>query len=135
MLALVALIEIAAAQPTASPAPAAPPAPTDTLRQAVIDAIRNCPHGEDGAIIVCSRDRGVAEGYRIPRLDPRFATNLRASGRGELPAPPEAATGVGSCSKVGAGGATGCAKKDIDVWGAWKRDKKEKSPEDQAFPW
>jgi hypothetical protein len=132
MLALLALIEIVAAPPPASQAPAAPPAPTDTLRQAVIDAIRNCPHGEDGTIVVCSRDRGVAEGYRIPRLDPRFATNLRPSGRGELPTPAEAATGTGSCSNVGASGATGCAKKDIDVWGQWK---KQKQAEDENFPW
>ena len=130
MLGLLALIEIAAGQPGPAAVPP-PPTPTDTLRQTVIDAIRNCPRGEEGAIVVCSRDRGLAEGYRIPRLDPRFATNLRPSGRGELPTPPEAATGTGSCTNVGASGATGCTKKDIEIWSRWK----QKQSEDQAFPW
>jgi len=131
MIGLLALIGAAAAAADDPPAPP-PPMATETLRQTVIDAIRNCPRGEDGAIIVCSRDRGVAEGYRIPKLDPRFATNLRPSGRGELPATAEAATGTGSCSNVGASGATGCTKKDIDIWSKWKQ---QQQAEDQAFPW
>lgn len=130
MLGLLALIEIAAGQPGSS-AVAPPPTPTETLRQTVIDAIRNCPRGDDGTIVVCSRDRGVAEGYRIPRLDPRFANNLRPSGRGEMPTPPEAAAGTGSCTNVGASGSTGCTKKDIEIWSRWK----QKQSDDQAFPW
>jgi len=109
------------------------PALTESLHQAVVDAIRNCPHGEGGEVIVCSRDRGVAEGYRIPKLDSRFATNLRPSGRGELPADAGAATGAQSCSNVGASGSTGCAKKAIDSWADWKKQKKKE--QDEAFPW
>jgi len=129
VIGLFALIEATAAQP----APGAAPALTESLRQAVVDAIRNCPHGDNGEVIVCSRDRGVAEGYRIPKLDPRFATNLRPSGRGELPADAESATGAQSCSNVGASGSTGCTKKAIESWGEWKKQKKKE--EDAAFPW
>jgi hypothetical protein len=116
VIGLLALIEATAAQP----APGAAPALTESLRQAVVDAIRNCPHGDNGEVIVC-------------KLDPRFATNLRPSGRGELPADAGSATGAQSCSNVGASGSTGCTKKAIDSWGEWKKQKKKE--EDAAFPW
>lgn len=47
---------------------ATPPAtPLDTLHGVVVDAIRNCGQRGD-EIVVCSRDRGFAEGQRIPKI-------------------------------------------------------------------
>src|SRR4051794_38281582 len=99
MVLLLLLLQAAAADPP-PPKPGAP----ETLQRIVVDAIRNCPKGEAGEVVICSRDRGIAEGFRIPKLDPRFAKNLRPIGRGDLTAASEGATGIGSCSKVGQGG-------------------------------
>jgi hypothetical protein len=114
--------------------PAAEPAPVDTLRSTVVDAIRNCPKGRDGEIVVCSRDRGFAEGFRIPKLDPRFARNLRPSGRGELASAEPGAAGIGTCTNTGAGGTTGCTLKQAKSWGEWKKQQKAENP-DALFPW
>ena len=45
----------------------APAAPFETLHGVVVDAIRNCMKN-DGEIVVCSRDRGFAEGQRLPKI-------------------------------------------------------------------
>ena len=42
-------------------------APLETLHGVVVDAIRNCGQRGD-EIIVCSRDRGFAEGQRMPKI-------------------------------------------------------------------
>ena len=113
-------------------APAAKPGPVEQLRKVVVGAIRNCLAPESGEIVVCAPDRGVAEGYRLPRLDPRYAgSNLRPSGRGTLPN--VGASGTGSCSTVGGGGQTGCALAEAKAWGAWKRERK--SAGQDGFPW
>ena len=101
-----------------------PAEPVGHLREVVVDAIRNCPKPVGDEIVVCSRDRGIAEGYRIPKLDPRYATNLRPSGRGELAGAEVGATGVRSCTNVGAVGATGCTLGDYSLWGAWAREQR-----------
>ena len=82
---------------------------------------------EDDIVVVCSKDRGIAEGFRLPKLDPRFASSLRKSGRGELVDGALGASGAGSCSTVGAGGSTGCAKRDYNAWAQWKRDQKKEA--------
>ena len=124
------LLLLAAA--AAPPAPAKP-GPVETLHKQVVDAIRNCPVAGPGEITVCARDRGIAEGYRIPRMDPRFAGNaLRPSGRGTIVAPDVAASGTGSCTTAGGGGFTGCSLQDYRNWGAWKAQEKA---EGRAFPW
>lgn len=125
---MLALLLLAAE--AAKPAPAGP---VDHLHQVVVEAIRNCPQGADGAIVVCARDRGIAEGWRLPKLDPRYAGNaLRPSGRGTLATSDVAATGVGSCSATGAAGATGCSLAEANAWGAWKREQKA---DGKPFPW
>ncbi len=98
--------------------------PVEKEHKMVVEAVRGCPEAEEGEIVVCSNDRGVAEGYRLPKLDPRFANNLRGDGRGGLTDPAPGASGTGSCSNVGAGGATGCAKADINAWAKWNAARK-----------
>lgn len=104
-----------------------PVGPIEKEHKMVVKAVRDCPESEDDVIVVCSRDRGVAEGYRLPRLDPRFASNLRPSGRGELTGAEAAASGTGSCSNTGPGGSTGCGKRDYDAWGQWKRERRKEA--------
>ena len=41
--------------------------PIADLRGIIVDAIRNCI-GKDGEILVCSKDRGFAEGQRVPEI-------------------------------------------------------------------
>jgi hypothetical protein len=116
------------------PPPPPPPAPVEQLRQIVVDAIRNCTKPTSGEIVVCAPDRGIAEGYRIPKMDARFARNLRPSGRGELPTALAgtdlSGTGAGACSKVGAVGASGCSKIELK---AWSTDQKQKHDSTDIF--
>ncbi|PTQ13623.1 hypothetical protein CLG96_05290 [Sphingomonas oleivorans] len=82
----------------------------------VVEAIRNCPKAAEGEIVVCSRDRGLAEGYRLPKIPERYdyegsresasAERRRRMRGGEA--------GIGSCSAVGAGGASGCTLKSLE---------------------
>jgi hypothetical protein len=123
---MIGLLLLAAAVATEPPAPPRT-GPVEHLKKRVVEAVRNCPEPVPGEVVVCAPDRGISEGYRIPRLDPRFAGNLRASGRGEV-AGDVAGTGTGSCSKVGAGGATGCAKRDYSDWKAERRRMSQEDP-------
>ncbi|WP_194745405.1 hypothetical protein [Thermaurantiacus tibetensis] len=85
-----------------------------------------CPKSENpDEIIVCAR-RPEEERYRIPRElreAERAATIARednvAANRAQLASGRDAATGIGSCSTVGPGGATGCTQ-GIDVLGAFR---------------
>lgn len=118
-----------------APAVAAPPAPgpVEHLHKVVVDAIRPCPKAADGEIVVCSRDRGIDEGYRLPKLDQRYAgAAARPGGRGTMASPSLGAAGAGSCSSTGAGGATGCSLKEANDWGAWKKQEKA---DGRPFPW
>lgn len=124
------LLLAAAAPVTVEPPPVGP---VEHLHKKVVEAIRNCPEAAPGEIVVCSRDRGVAEGYRLPRLDPRYAgETIRPSGRGTLASPATGASGTGSCSAAGAGGSTGCQVQLNNDWGTWK---KEQQADGRAFPW
>jgi hypothetical protein len=119
--ALLLLAEVAAPVPKTGP--------VEHLKKRVVEAIRNCPGARPGEVVVCAPDRGIAEGYRIPKLDPRFASGeLRASGRGEVKSGVGAA-GIGSCSSTGAGGAVGCARRDYEAWGAERRRQRAEKPE------
>ena len=107
--------------------------PVEVLHRKVVTAIRNCPDAAPGEITVCARDRGIAESYRIPRLDPRFAGAApRSTGRGALAAAGPGAAGTGSCTNTGAGGFTGCSLQDYRNWGRWKDREKANGRE---FPW
>jgi|EndMetStandDraft_4_1072995.scaffolds.fasta_scaffold72681_2 hypothetical protein len=101
--------------------------PVEKEHKMVVEAVRGCAESEDDIVVVCSKDRGIAEGFRLPKLDPRFASSLRKSGRGELVDGALGASGAGSCSTVGAGGSTGCAKRDYNAWAQWKRDQKKEA--------
>lgn len=101
--------------------------PIEKEHKMVVKAVRGCDEDEEDVIVVCSKDRGVAEGYRMPRLDPRFAANLRPSGRGEMTGADAAAGGAGSCTASGAGGFTGCSKRDYDAWARWKQEQKKEA--------
>ena len=101
--------------------------PIEKEHKMVVKAVRGCDEDEEDVIVICSKDRGVAEGYRLPRLDPRFAANLRPSGRGEMTGADAAAAGTGSCTTSGAGGFTGCSKRDYDAWAHWKQDRKKEA--------
>ena len=101
--------------------PPPPPAPVETLHKIVVDAIRNCPEHAPDELVVCAKDRGIAEGYRIPKMDSRFAKTLRPSGRGEVSGAAVGATGIGSCTKSGPGGAIGCSRDELKAWAAQRK--------------
>ena len=123
--ALAAAGAIAAAAFLASPATAAPPAGPaaapaaapaargqERVNALIVYGNDPCPRGEGDDIVVCAR-KPESERYRIPqglRIDPNDpasqswanrATALEYVGR----------TGIGSCSPVGSGGASGCFNK------------------------
>jgi len=105
--------------------------PIEKEHKIVVDAVRGCPEDEDeDEVVVCSRDRGIAEGYRLPKLDPRFALNTRKNGRGELTDPSLGASGAGSCSNSGAGGSTGCTLRNIK---SWAEERKRQKADDRAW--
>jgi hypothetical protein len=104
--------------------------PIEKEHKIVVDAVRGCPQGEEDEVVICSKDRGIAEGYRLPKLDPRFAGTLRKNGRGALVDEALGAKGVGSCSKSGAGGSTGCTLRAIK---GWAEERRQKKAEDHAY--
>ena len=105
--------------------------PIEREHKVVVDAVRGCPESEDeDEVVVCSRDRGIAEGYRLPKLDPRFALGLGKNGRTQLTDPALGAAGAGSCTNSGAGGNTGCTLRNIK---SWADEQKRKKAEDRAW--
>jgi hypothetical protein len=106
-----ALLAIAggAALLAAAPALAQAPAPEPKISTMIIYGDDPCPPSTDDTIVVCAR-KPDAERYRIPEVlrgdpnDPKNqawasrATALEYAGR----------SGIGSCSTVGPGGASGC---------------------------
>ncbi|PZU11541.1 hypothetical protein [Sphingomonas sp.] len=114
---LLLILALAMADPPTEPIAAA----GAEVRQKIVEAIRNCPDNKGEEIVVCSRDRGIAESYRLPKLDPRYAdaepklktTQEALDGTGD--------GGFGSCGAVGIGAGTGCALRDYNAWGDWKR--------------
>ena len=99
--------------------------PIEKEHKMVVDAVRGCPEAvTEDEIVVCSNDRGIAEGYRLPKLDPRFDVTIREKGRGALTDRDMGASGAGSCSATGAGSSTGCSLRGINNWAAEQRRKK-----------
>lgn len=93
----------------AAPTLAQAPAPEPKISTMIIYGDDPCPPSTDDTIVVCAR-KPDAERYRIPEVlrgdpnDPKNqawasrATALEYAGR----------SGIGSCSTVGPGGASGC---------------------------
>ena len=91
------------------PAPAAPVGPEAGISQLIVYGDDPCPQSSGDIIVVCAR-KPESDRFRIPedlREDPRAsqnqswtarATELQYVGR----------SGIGSCSTVGPGGASGC---------------------------
>lgn len=122
---------IAVAIGTAAPAAAqsgASGAPAPTM---VIYGSQKCPTDADGnEIVVCVR-RPPGEQFRIPKelRDLKVTPeNESWAARGASNAA-VGATGIGSCSTVGAGGATGCA---VQAGRLYKREKQDKQADARA---
>jgi hypothetical protein len=93
----------------AAPAAAQAPAPEPKISAMIVYGDDPCPPSTDDTIVVCAR-KPEGERYRIPEVlrgdpnDPKNqawaerATALEYAGR----------SGIGSCSTVGPGGASGC---------------------------
>lgn len=122
-LSLIASLALAAAAVTAAPA-AAQDGGAIRTRTIVVFGSDACPTSSNpDEVIVCAR-RPEEERYRIPKTlrDEEKAAemarqdNVPAS-RAALARNRESAFGVGSCSAVGPGGASGCTP-GIDVVGA-----------------
>lgn len=106
---LLAAGALLAAAPAAAQAPAAPAAADAKISTMIVYGDDPCPPSTDDTIVVCAR-KPDKERYRIPeelRGDPNDPTNqawatrataLEYAGR----------SGIGSCSPVGPGGASGC---------------------------
>jgi hypothetical protein len=98
-----------AAAPAAAQGASAPPAAEPKISAMVVYGDDPCPPSTGDTIVVCAR-KPEGERYRIPEIlrgdpnDPRNqawaerATALEYAGR----------SGIGSCSPVGSGGASGC---------------------------
>lgn len=127
---MIALLLFAALAAEGPPTTKPKMGPIEREHKIVVDAVRGCPEDEEDEVVVCSRDRGIAEGYRLPKLDPRFALNTRKNGRGELTDPALGASGAGSCSNSGAGGSTGCTLRNIK---SWAEERKRQKAEDRAW--
>jgi hypothetical protein len=94
---------------SAAPAPAQAPAAEPKISAMVVYGDDVCPPSTEDTIVVCAR-KPEGERYRIPEIlrgdpnDPKNqawaerATALEYAGR----------SGIGSCSTVGPGGASGC---------------------------
>lgn len=112
----------------APPARAQSGAPAPTL---VIYGQQKCPTDANGnEIVVCVR-RLPGEQFRIPKE----LRDLKVTPENESWAAKGAAnaavgeTGIGSCSTVGAGGATGCA---VQAGRLYKREKQDKKADQRA---
>ena len=126
---LAALLLAAAAPPAASDPPAAP---LEDLKSVVVKAIRNCGLANGDEITVCAKDRGFAEGYRLPKISPRYSDAGHPPGKLEA-LEGAGSAGQGSCTMVGAAGTTGCTLAQAKAWAEWK--KRQKAREESVFPW
>jgi len=96
----------------------------------VIYGNQKCPTDENGnEIVVCQR-RNADEQYRIPKELREFQVtpDNKAWAAREEATRDVGATGVGSCSTVGAGGATGCVMQQVRA----NKVENRKKAEDQA---
>ncbi len=93
----------------------AAPALAQRSSEIIVYGTDPCPRSTDDDVVVCAR-RPEAERFRIPEV--LRETGTRQEGQ-SWTKQAEAlstvgATGIGSCSAVGPGGASGCAQQEID---------------------
>lgn len=89
--------------------------PSEKINQLIVYGDDPCPASTDGSITVCAR-KDEAERFRIPkplRDNPNASVNQGWTERVKA-YERVGATGVNSCSPVGAGGASGCMAQLID---------------------
>jgi len=96
--------------------PAAPAlAQRSKVSEIIVYGTDPCPRSTDDDVVVCAR-RPEAERFRIPELLREDGTRQeRQSWTKQAEAlSTVGATGIGSCSAVGPGGASGCAQQEIN---------------------
>ncbi|HEX8443141.1 MAG TPA: hypothetical protein VF631_05795 [Allosphingosinicella sp.] len=108
-----ALVLLAALAPATVEAQSRADRQRQEVRRVIVYGNDPCPRGT-GEIVVCAR-RPESERYRIPQTTrnpeaPAVRSNL---GR-DQEAREAAATGIGSCSPSGPGGASGCLQQQIN---------------------
>lgn len=87
-----------------------------------------CPEGKDGEIVVCSR-QPERDRYRLPKTFRKTDGQVEKSWSGQASAASDAGNaGIGSCSPVGAGGATGCNRQMMRT--AKQQRKQERAEEE-----
>jgi hypothetical protein len=94
----------------------------EKINQLIVYGEDPCPASSDGSITVCAR-KEEAERFRIPALlrgDPNASVNQSWNERVKA-YETVGATGVNSCSPVGASGASGCVMKLVNRAYAEKR--------------
>lgn len=86
----------------------------EQVRQVIVYGNDPCPRGTGDDIIVCAR-RPESERYRLPQgtVDPE-APAARSNLDRDQEAREVSATGIGSCSTSGPGGASGCLQQQIN---------------------
>ena len=109
------LFTAAAASVFAGLALPAAPALAQRTSEIIVYGTDPCPRSTDDDVVVCAR-RPEAERFRIPEL---LRENGTRQERQSWTKQAEAlatvgATGIGSCSAVGPGGASGCAQQEIN---------------------
>lgn len=86
-----------------------------------------CPEGKDGEIVVCAR-QPERDRYRLPKTFRKTDGSVEKSWSNQSAASSNAGSaGIGSCSPVGSGGATGCNR---DMMRAAKQERKQKRAEE-----
>ncbi len=110
---LTALALLAALAPATGDAQSRAERQRQDVRRVIVYGNDPCPRGT-GEIVVCAR-RPESERYRIPQTttDPE-APAARSNLDRDQEAREAAATGIGSCSPSGPGGASGCLQQQIN---------------------